>query len=162
MEKVYVLFGSNMGDKMDILAHAQQEIEVSCGKIIQRSSLYESQPWGFTAQEWFLNQLLIVETMLSSDDFMKSLLNIENDLGRVRDPSISGYSSRTIDLDILYFGEQVLSTPLVIAPHPRLHLRRFVLLPLCELVPDFIHPTLNLSQKQLLDSCPDKLKVRIL
>lgn len=119
--------------------------------LVERSSAYITEPWGFEAEEWFLNELLVVETELSPDDLMDELLSIEHELGRVRHPEKKGYSSRTVDLDILYYGDQIIRTEKVTVPHPRLHLRRFALEPLCELVPDFLHPEFNLSQKQLLE-----------
>ena len=129
--------------------------------LAERSSAYTSEPWGFEADEWFLNVLLVVETELEPDDLMDTLLEIEKDLGRVRHPEKEGYSSRTVDLDILYYGNRIIRTEKVTAPHPKLHLRRFALLPMCELVPDFLHPEFNLSQKQLLDSCSDPSKVYV-
>ena len=129
--------------------------------LAERSSAYTSEPWGFEADEWFLNVLLVVETELEPDDLMDTLLEIEKDLGRVRHPEKEGYSSRTVDLDILYYGNRIIRTEKVTAPHPKLHLRRFALLPMCELVPDFLHPEFNLSQKQLLDKCSDPSKVYV-
>ena len=119
--------------------------------LVERSSAYFTEPWGFEAEEWFLNELLVVETDLEPDDLMDALLEIERELGRVRYPEKKGYSSRTADLDILYYGDRIIRTEKVTVPHPRLHLRRFALEPLCELVPDFLHPEFNLSQKQLLE-----------
>lgn len=122
-----------------------------CGLLVERSSAYITEPWGFEAEEWFLNELLVVETELDPDRLMDTLLDIEAALGRVRHPEQKGYCSRTVDLDILYYGDQVIHTEKVIVPHPRLHLRRFALEPLCEVIPDFLHPVFNLSQTQLLE-----------
>lgn len=129
--------------------------------LVERSSAYLSEPWGFEAEEWFLNELLVVETELDPDSLMDRLMEIEHELGRVRHPEIEGYTSRTVDLDILYFGDRIVKTEKVTAPHPRLHLRRFALLPLCELVPDFLHPVFNKSQQQLLERCSDSSKVYV-
>lgn len=119
--------------------------------LVERSSAYITEPWGFEADEWFLNELLVVETDLEPDDLMDRLLEIETELGRVRHPEIPGYQSRTIDLDILYYGDRVIDTEKVTIPHPLLHLREFALKPLCEVIPDFIHPVFHLSQTQLLE-----------
>lgn len=119
--------------------------------LVERSSAYITEPWGFEADEWFLNELLVVETELEPDDLMDTLLAIERTLGRIRHPEKTGYSSRTVDLDILYYGDQIINTEKVTVPHPRLHLRKFALMPLCEIIPDFLHPVFNLSQKQLLE-----------
>ena len=119
--------------------------------LVERSSAYITEPWGFEADEWFLNELLVVETDLEPDDLMDRLLEIETELGRVRHPEIPGYQSRAIDLDILYYGDRVIDTEKVTIPHPLLHLREFALKPLCEVIPDFIHPVFHLSQTQLLE-----------
>ena len=103
---------------------------------------------------------IVVETSLPPDELMRQLLAIESSLGRVRHHNAQGYASRPVDLDILYYGEQLVNTNWVIAPHPRLHLRRFALLPLCELIPDFMHPVLGLTQTELLERCEDTLIVR--
>lgn len=119
--------------------------------VVERSSAYITEPWGFEADEWFLNELLVVETDLEPDDLMDRLLEIETELGRVRHPEKPGYQSRTVDLDILYYGDWVINTEKVTVPHPLLHLREFALKPLCEVIPDFIHPVFHLSQTQLLE-----------
>ena len=161
MTRCYLLFGSNQGDKLQLLEQACTYINNRCGMLVERSSLYNSEPWGFEAEEWFLNVLLVVETELDPDTLMERLLDIERELGRVRHPEIEGYTSRTVDLDILYYGDQIVRTAKVTAPHPRLHERRFALMPLCELVPDFLHPESGLSQQQLLEKCHDTSKVYV-
>lgn len=155
MIRCYLLFGSNQGDQASLLERACIRIQNSCGMLVERSSAYLSEPWGFDAEEWFMNELLVVETELEPDELMDKLMEIETELGRVRHPETKGYCSRTVDLDILYYGDQVIRTEKVTAPHPRLHLRKFALMPLCEIIPDFLHPVFNLSQKELLDRCPD-------
>ena len=155
MEKCYVLFGSNMGDKDQIFAKACLNINNRCGHVLEVSSAYESEPWGFEAKEWFLNRLIIVETELEPEAMMRQLLDVEAELGRVRHPEVEGYTSRTVDLDILYYGSRIVLTDCITIPHPRLHLRRFALLPLCELVPHFVHPAFNLTQTELLRRCAD-------
>ena len=160
MTRCYILFGSNQGDKEALLEQACICIEKRCGMLVERSSAYLTEPWGFEADEWFLNELLVVETELGPDALMDELLGIEQELGRVRHPEKPGYCSRTVDLDILYYGDQILRTEKVTAPHPRLHLRRFALMPLCELIPDFLHPTFNVSQEQLLLKCRDTSTIK--
>lgn len=160
MENCHILFGSNMGDKNEIFAQACLLINNRCGRIVAVSSAYESEPWGFEAEEWFLNRLIIVETEQEPDEMMRRLLEIEKELGRVRQPETKGYTSRTADLDILYFGDRVMVTESLAVPHPRLHQRRFALVPLCELVPDFVHPVFHLTQTELLERCPDNSVVR--
>jgi len=156
MERCCILFGSNMGDKDFVFVEACRHIINRCGVLTGLSSAYVSEPWGFEAKEWFLNRAIVVETELSPDEMMSQLLEIEIKLGRVRDSKTEGYASRPIDLDILYYGDRVINTAQVTIPHPRLHLRRFALLPLCELMPDFIHPVFQQTQSVLLKNCPDK------
>ena len=144
-----------MGDKNEIFAQACLLINNRCGRIVAVSSAYESEPWGFEAEEWFLNRLIVVETDLEPEEMLRQLLEIEKELGRVRHPEAEGYTSRTVDLDILYFGNRITVSDNLIVPHPRLHQRRFALVPLCELVPDFVHPVFHLTQAELLERCPD-------
>ena len=160
VEKCYVLFGSNMGDKEAIFAQACHLINNRCGQVVKVSSAYESEPWGFKAEEWFLNRVVVVETELSPMDLLKQLLEIEKELGRVRHPEAQGYTSRTADLDLLYYGSRVIQTETLTVPHPRLHQRRFALVPLCEVAPDFKHPVFKMTQKKLLDQCSDNKVVR--
>ncbi len=160
METCYVLFGSNMGDKEKIFAEACLYINNRCGAITAVSSSYESEPWGFEADEWFLNRLIVVDTELEPEALLRELLAIEAEFGRVRHPEAEGYASRTADLDILYYGARIVLTDSLTIPHPRLHQRRFALLPLCELVPQWVHPAFNLTQAELLRRCPDMSEVR--
>ena len=160
MERCLILFGSNMGDKNKIYAQACLLINNRCGRIVAQSSAYESEPWGFEAKEWFLNRLIVVETELEPEAMMRQLLGIEAELGRVRHPETGGYTSRTADLDILYYGSRIVLTDSLTIPHPRLHQRRFALLPLCEVVPEFVHPAFNMTQTELLKRCFDFSEVR--
>ena len=160
-ETVFVLLGSNLGDRELLVNQASKMIGERCGKIVAKSRLYESEPWGFKSEHWFLNQVVKVETALSPDDLMKELLEIEKELGRDRSVPHEGYVSRPMDLDILYFGNEINDTQMVTAPHPRLHERRFTLLPLCDVAPDFVHPVMKKTNLQLLDECQDAGKVNI-
>ena len=157
-----MLFGSNMGDKERLFADACLYINNRCGTIVKASSSYESEPWGFEADEWFLNRLVVVDTELEPKAMMQELLGIEAELGRVRHPEADGYTSRTADLDILYYGQQVITTPMLTVPHPRLHHRRFALLPLCEVAPELVHPVFQVTQRELLLRCPDDSIVRVM
>ena len=160
MERCLILFGSNMGDKNKIYTQACLLINNRCGRIVAQSSAYESEPWGFEAKEWFQNRLIVVETELEPEAMMRQLLDIEAELGRVRHPEAGGYASRTADLDILYYGSRIVLTDSLTIPHPRLHQRRFALLPLCEVVPEFVHPAFNMTQTELLKRCFDFSEVR--
>lgn len=160
MEKSYILFGSNMGDKSVLFEQACVLINNRCGRIVQVSSAYESEPWGFEAEEWFLNRVIVVETELDPESLLRELLEIEKELGRVRQPEHQGYCSRTADLDILYYGNHIINTANLVVPHPRLHLRHFALVPLCEVTPDWMHPVFHKTQEELLQQCTDDGIVR--
>lgn len=155
----YIVLGSNMGDKFTLLNNAIEIIECRCGKVIKKSSLYESEPWGFVSDENFVNRAICVETELSSHDLLKELLQIESELGRVRKENQVGYASRPIDLDIIYYGDMINNDDFLTLPHPRMHQRNFVLMPLCEIAPDFIHPVFKVANKTLLERCDDECKV---
>ena len=161
-ELVFVLLGSNLGDRELLVNQACKMLEERCGEIVAKSRLYESEPWGFQAEHWFLNQVVEIRTSLSPDVLMQTLLTIEKELGRDRSMPHQGYVSRPMDLDILYYGKDIIDTEMVTAPHPRLHQRRFTLLPLCDSAPDFVHPLLKKSNLQLLDECQDNGKINVL
>lgn len=157
----FILLGSNLGDREAILESAVDMIEERCGSVVLMSSLYESEPWGFETENLFLNQAIGVETSLSPHDLLNELLQIEAELGRVRQENHQGYESRPIDLDVIYYDDMVIADEELIVPHPRLHQRRFVLEPLCEIAPDFIHPLFRESNRELLARCEDRLRVRL-
>jgi 2-amino-4-hydroxy-6-hydroxymethyldihydropteridine diphosphokinase len=157
MPLAYILLGSNLGNKQLYLQNAQLEIVHKCGIVAKASSVYETEAWGTTdAQQSYLNQVLIVDTQLEPLVLLQTLLNIELQLGRVRTEK---YASRTIDIDILFYGRIVIDLPELQIPHPQIQNRLFVLTPLCEIVPNKIHPILNKSMKLLLQQCNDKLVV---
>lgn len=151
---IATILGSNSKDKHRLLKEAARLL-TAAGKIIQESSLYETEPWGFEADENFLNQVIVFETALNPSDFLHYCLEVEKQLGRVRDPNGPRYSSRPIDIDILFCDSQIINTPELTVPHPRLCERLFVLTPLAEIMPDFIHPDKQQSIQELLAICPD-------
>ena len=155
-QSVFILLGSNLGDRQLLINQACEMIEERCGRIVSKSRLYESEPWGFKSEHWFLNQVVVLDTDMSPDDLMDALLEIEKELGRDRTTPHEGYVSRPMDLDILYWGKDlIVEKQHVIVPHPRLHKRRFTLLPLCDVAPDYVHPILKKTNRQLLDECQD-------
>ena len=161
-ESVFILLGSNLGDRELLVNQACTMMEERCGKIVSKSRLYESEPWGFKSEHWFLNQVVVLNTEMSPDDLMDALLAIEKELGRDRTTPHEGYVSRPMDLDILYWGKDlIVEKQHVIVPHPRLHKRRFTLLPLCDVAPDYVHPILKKTNRQLLDECQDSGIVKI-
>jgi 2-amino-4-hydroxy-6-hydroxymethyldihydropteridine diphosphokinase len=159
MNGIYLLSGSNLGNRMVWLEQALAAIEKNVGQIKAQSSLYETAAWGKEDQPPFLNQVVEISTELAPLELIYRLLSIEKDLERTREES---WAPRTIDLDILYYGDQIFSTTELTIPHPRLHLRRFTLVPLCEIAPLFVHPVLKKNNLQLLEECPDQLQVSLL
>ncbi len=159
LNKIFLLLGSNIGPRIEYLEEAEQKINDNIGHIVKKSKIYESEPLGFSADQNFFNRVLLVSSMLSAIDVINSIYIIEQELGRER--LSAGYSSRTIDIDILYFNNEIINTNKLIVPHPRMHERRFTLMPLNEIAPDFIHPVLNIDNNKLLELCPDDSIVSI-
>ncbi|HEY2350440.1 MAG TPA: 2-amino-4-hydroxy-6-hydroxymethyldihydropteridine diphosphokinase [Puia sp.] len=157
MNKTYLLTGGNEGDKLLHMQQARANIELICGRLLQISSLYQTAPWGKTDQADFLNQVLLIETALSPQDLLIAILSIEENLGRTR--SVKN-APRTIDIDILFYDRMILEIPGLCIPHPRISERRFVLEPLDEIAPGFIHPSLGKTIHQLLLECTDELAVK--
>lgn len=149
----YIELGGNKGDRLNLLIRAKKTLQDIGCKLIQESSIYETPPWGFEADQNFYNQIVKIETFYNALELIQKLQNIEKELGRVR--GAKRYESRTIDLDILFFNREILNNETLIIPHPRLHLRNFVLIPMNEIAPDLIHPVLNLTINELLLSCED-------
>lgn len=158
-QRVFLLTGSNIEPRLGYLEQAEIEISRLIGNIVKCSQVYESEPWGFDEKSAFLNKVLIVETDLSADEVLKEILSIEETNGRVR--KRNGYSSRTLDIDILFYGKSIIENDDLVVPHPRLHQRRFTLSPLVEIAPDFQHPVFNKSCKELLNQVNDNSKVWI-
>lgn len=156
MNEVYLLTGGNIGDRQRYLLQARSDIEKRCGDIIRESSLYETAAWGNEQQEAFLNQVLEVQTKQTPDEVLKTILQIEEHLGRKRDLK---YGPRTIDIDILFFNNEVINQPGLVIPHAEIQHRRFVLVPLNEISSNKIHPLLKKTIAQLLAECPDPLAV---
>jgi len=149
--------GTNLGDREVNLQEVFVRIEESIGEILAVSSVYETEPWGFESKDWFLNMILYIRTDLKPSGLLGRILIIEALMGRVRDEK--DYKSRIIDIDILLYENETISEPGLTIPHPRLHKRRFVLVPMCEINPDGIHPVLKKSFTSLLKECQDKSKV---
>ena len=136
----FILLGSNLGKRESLLKQAITMIGEICGEVMASSKIYETEPWGFVSENNFLNQVVMIKTELEAHDLLKELLSIEATLGRQRDENVKSYTSRPMDLDILYYGDMIINDTDLIVPHPRLHMRRFTLLPLCDIASDFEHP----------------------
>lgn len=157
----FILLGSNVGDRESLIAEAVDNIVDRCGSLLRKSSLYESEPWGFEAEFNFLNQVIMIDTSLEPHELLRKVLEIEIELGRDRQTKYETYVSRPIDIDILYYDDLVVDTVDLQLPHPRLHLRLFTLLPLCEIASDYEHPVFRKKNKELLKECEDNLRVDI-
>lgn len=156
MSKAYLMIGGNLGDRKENLQQAIILIRKSCGPLIKISSLYETAAWGLVDQPSFLNQALEISTSLSAIELLSSILSIEKDMGRTRTEKLG---PRLIDIDILFFNDEVHDLPHLKIPHPELQNRRFVLTPLAEITPQLQHPVLKKNIAQLLEECPDNLEV---
>ena len=163
MSPLYLLIGGNQGNRQQIINNATNLIQQRIGFVAVSSHIYETEPWGDFQDpntQLFLNIALLVHTNLTPLQALSSALLIEKELGRQRIglPSSSNlrtYSSRPIDIDLIFFGNLVINTPTLTLPHPRMHLRRFVLKPLCDIAPDYIHPLFNKTLNTLLSECTD-------
>jgi 2-amino-4-hydroxy-6-hydroxymethyldihydropteridine diphosphokinase len=157
MDTAYLLTGSNMGERLEYLQKANSLIEQRCGKIVQQSSIYETEPWGLLDQPAFVNQVIAISTKLSPEDLMAELLKIEAIIGRIRTVKMG---PRIIDLDILAYNQLILDSPSLQIPHPALPFRRFALTPLNEIAPELMHPLLQKTISTLLLDCTDTSNVQ--
>jgi 2-amino-4-hydroxy-6-hydroxymethyldihydropteridine diphosphokinase len=153
---VYVGLGSNLGDRRALLARGLRSLADSGFGVTRESSLYLTEPVDAPPQEWFVNAVVAGRTSLSPEELLAACLEVERALGRERTVY---HGPRTLDLDILIYGDERRDGPTLTLPHPRLHERRFVLTPLCELAPDLRHPQLGLTMRELLERCPDRSRV---
>ncbi len=158
MHQVFLGTGGNIGNKHDNFDKVYTFIKNELGAIVKSSAVYETPPWGFDAKENFWNMVLIIETELSATELLGKINNIENRFGRTRDGV--NYKSREMDIDILYFNDEIINTENLIIPHPLLHKRLFVLVPLAEIAPKFVHPVLKLTSVELLNICEDKSGIK--
>jgi 2-amino-4-hydroxy-6-hydroxymethyldihydropteridine diphosphokinase len=155
---IYLLLGSNLGDRRVNLKRARYIVEKKIGKIRDSSSIFVTEAWGKRDQPIFLNQVILIKSNLAPLDLLAGLQTIELKLGRIRHET---WGERIIDIDILYYNDLVLKLPSLTIPHPEIPNRRFTLAPLAALAPDFIHPVLCKTNAELLDICQDMLAVRI-
>jgi 2-amino-4-hydroxy-6-hydroxymethyldihydropteridine diphosphokinase len=155
-QEAYLGLGSNLGDKKSNMSKACDLISSEIGQIIGFSSLYKTEPWGNIDQDEYLNQVVRIFTDLEPGFLLSQLHKIEDMLGRTRDEK---WGPRLIDIDLLYYGTYVIDRDDLIIPHPELIERNFVLEPLTEIAPDYLHPVFKLTNKELLEFCSDTSKV---
>lgn len=153
---VYLALGSNMGNRLSNLKAAVLNLTPQM-TVKQKSSVYETPPWGFTEQDAFLNQVVKVTTYLEPEPLLRHLKRMETALGRV--PNFQN-GPRVIDIDILFFDNTIINTPPLVVPHPRLHERAFVLVPLAEIEPDFVHPILQRPINKILEDV-DRSEIKL-
>jgi len=159
MEKSYLIIGGNVGDRMDYLRRCVEYLQKDAGNVIAMSAVYETEPWGFDDPCRFLNMAVLIETELNPHVLLKTTQRIEQTLGRVR--TQSGYQPRTMDIDILLYGNHIINTPELVIPHPRMTERMFVLQPMAELAPNLEHPVLHQTLRYLKENCADIKQVEI-
>jgi 2-amino-4-hydroxy-6-hydroxymethyldihydropteridine diphosphokinase len=156
-KEVYMLLGSNLGDREQMMRQAIEKIETEIGVVSAKSVRYETEPWGNTDQPAFINMAIAVQTALGPVEVLETALNIEKELGRTR---IVRWGSRTIDIDLIFYADEIIEIEGKLSiPHPEMQKRRFVLEPLAEIAPDFMHPVFKKSVKELLHSLTDNTTV---
>jgi 2-amino-4-hydroxy-6-hydroxymethyldihydropteridine diphosphokinase len=156
IHRVSLLFGSNLGDRAVHIQRAMKSVQDEMGKAEKISSLYETEPWGVSDQPNYLNAAMIIRTGHSPQQLLSFLKRIETEEGRTDQKK---YASRTLDIDILFYDDLVLNSKELVVPHPKMHLRKFALVPLNEIDGELMHPVFKKSIARLLDECSDSLDV---
>ena len=157
MNIVYLITGSNIGNRLLNLKKAEELIVQRIGNLISTSHIFETEAWGYTSVQFYYNQCFCLESGLGAELILKELLGIEREMGRKRRGG--SYEDRIVDIDILFYNDEIINTKTLTIPHPKLHERKFVMVPLVEIAGDFIHPVFGKSIERLLLECDDKLKV---
>lgn len=157
MQTVYLLLGSNLGDRKTYLKEALQQLEENVGTVTRTSSVYETQSWGVAGLPDYLNQVVEMETLFLPDKILEKTQKIEEILQRERTKK---WDSRTIDIDVLFYGREIIDLPQLKIPHPQIQNRLFTLVPLNELIPNFVHPALNKTIDELRQEVGDELLVK--
>ncbi|MBO6118520.1 MAG: 2-amino-4-hydroxy-6-hydroxymethyldihydropteridine diphosphokinase [Bacteroidales bacterium] len=148
MEEIVLSFGSNLGNKKENILKAYGLLQARLGKQIKTSDIIQTEPWGFTSEELFANSVAVFQTEYSAEECLKIINQIEKELGRIRNMS-AGYENRVIDIDILFYGDMIINTPDLTVPHPLLHLRQFVMIPLKQIIPEWVHPVIKKKIKDI-------------
>lgn len=159
LQPLYLLLGTNLGNKSENLNAAIQAISNEIGSVKSQSKIYVTGAWGIEDQPDFYNQAILVHTSKNPQEVLKALKIIENEVGRTESVR---WGPREIDIDILFYGQWIYETPDLVIPHPQLQNRRFALMPLAEIAAEFHHPKIKKNIKELLSSCNDNLQVNLL
>ncbi len=154
MKQLFLLIGSNLGDRKAYLEKAINLIDFRVATIVQQSTIYETAPWGNTDQPHFLNQVLLLKSNIHPEELLSVCKNIEKCIGRVVNER---WGPRIIDIDILLYGDMVYQSAVLQIPHPMMQERMFTMVPLAEIAPDFLHPALGESMQSLRDKCADTM-----
>jgi 2-amino-4-hydroxy-6-hydroxymethyldihydropteridine diphosphokinase len=158
MNQVVFILGGNLGDRLRLIEGSVELMVSHFGPITRKSSIFETAAWGGKSNGNYLNQVLVFNTSFFPEEILDVILEIELKMGRTRGEK---WGDRTMDIDILYFGNEKFQSERLTIPHPFLQERRFVLEPLAEILPDFVHPVLNKTNLELLENCLDKSSVKI-
>ncbi len=153
-QELFLSLGSNLGDRKSNIIKAYSEIEITIGPILKKSSFFENEAIGFESETKFINSCIQVQTDVEPEQVLIEIKDIEKKLGRIYSPNISGYQSRLIDIDIIFFGQCKILSKTLIIPHPNFNNRSFVLVPLLEIAKNFIDPRTQLTVKQLFKLLP--------
>ncbi len=158
VQYLILLLGSNIGDRLKHMETALAELNKRIGGSARTSSIYETEPWGMDSGSWFLNRCISFSTSLEPSNILEIIHDIERGMGRIKESG--GYQDRVIDIDILLYGDMQVSNPGLTIPHPKIHERKFVLLPLLEIYPELCYPSTGEKFRDILDTCKDTLIVR--
>ena len=156
--QVVILLGANLGDKKAVFSQVRTHIAEHIGDCTKKTAIYASTPWGFESANEFYNQVLVVETEYSAHDVLLRCQAIENKCGRIRSKD-NEYEDRAIDIDLLYYNNDIFDIDDLTIPHPLMQERRFTLQPLCEILPYYVHPIFLKTNTQMLEECTDKSTV---
>ena len=156
MNTIYIQLGSNIGERESFITKSMHQVEDAIGKIITASSIFETTAWGNENQNNFLNSVIKIKTPFDAFTILQKSQEIENNLGRERSDK---WGERTIDIDILFYNNKIINTKELTVPHPLIQKRKFVLVPLSEIAPNYMHPILKKNISTLLSECKDTQKV---